>query len=132
MLGTMLATGPKIAKGVSSTALRARVLANINESTTARLSSKFNEYAGFAKAYSFYRNQGWSADRTLAHMKGIDFSKSVKSMLVPRGTILVQHTYPVIRSAITSLIPERQQRGLAFIRVDVLSDWSNLWMTCPP
>ena len=75
-------------------ATRARVLANIQESQAARAVSKFGQHANFETAYGFYRSGGWSANRTLAHIRGIDFTKSVQVTPLPSGTSAVQHWVP--------------------------------------
>ena len=73
---------------------RARVLANIQESQAARAASKFGQHANFETAYGFYKSGGWSADRTLAHIRGIDFTKPVQVTQLPAGTSAVQHWVP--------------------------------------
>lgn len=60
-----------------SNAIRETVLANVTESQTARASSQFDRLARYDKAYSFYSETGFSAERTLGHLQGIDFVQPV-------------------------------------------------------
>ncbi|MGF6415784.1 polymorphic toxin type 46 domain-containing protein [Paraburkholderia sp. MM5482-R1] len=88
-VGTMLFGGPETAPAAApsqsvaasinsgSNAIRETVLANVAESQAARASSQFDGLARYDKAYSFYSEAGFSAERTLGHLQGIDFAQPV-------------------------------------------------------
>lgn len=45
-------------------------------------------------AREFYRRAGWTEGRIAEHLKGIDFTKSVDVVTLPKGTTLVQYNFP--------------------------------------
>ncbi len=47
-------------------------------------------YARENFARQFYQSQGFTAERTSAHMEGIDFSKAVKTVKLEKGTVVQQ------------------------------------------
>jgi len=45
-------------------------------------------------AYDFYKEQGWSTTRINNHLSGIDFTKPVEIVTLPKGTQVVQYQIP--------------------------------------
>jgi hypothetical protein len=70
--------------------MAARIRANIAESQAARAASSFEEFSRYETAYNFYRSGNWSADATLNHLRGIDFSMPVEVTTLPEGSIIGQ------------------------------------------
>lgn len=84
---------PKVSadKAAEAAALRARVKANIAQSQAARQASNFEQLARYETAYNFYTRNGFSADRAMGHLAGIDYTKPVAIVEIPQGTQLAQH-----------------------------------------
>lgn len=74
-----------------SAAVRANVLGNIEESQAARASSGFEKLGRYETAYDFYRQGGFSADRALGHLEGIDLSKPVMATELIPGKQYLQY-----------------------------------------
>jgi filamentous hemagglutinin len=86
-----------LTSGVASPAqlaIRQRVLANIADSQAARAASRFGEHANFETAFKFYSEGGWSTDRALSHIGGIDLTRPVTVVELPAGTSVIQYQYP--------------------------------------
>ncbi|SDY89732.1 filamentous hemagglutinin [Collimonas sp. OK242] len=75
----------------NAAAIRATVLGNIADSQVARASSNFEQLSRYGKAYDFYSQAGFSADRALGHLDGIDFSQPVLLTKLTPGTNYVQN-----------------------------------------
>jgi hypothetical protein len=52
-----------------------------------------DQHAAYDKAWEFYRSQGFADERIEGHLRGIDFSKPIEVMTLPKGT-LIQQTQP--------------------------------------
>lgn len=72
-------------------AIRTRVLENIADSQAARASSQFEQLDRYEKAYNYYAQAGFSADRALGHLDGIDFAYPVSLTELTPGTNYTQH-----------------------------------------
>uniref|UniRef100_UPI002584C942 polymorphic toxin type 46 domain-containing protein n=1 Tax=Limnobacter sp. TaxID=2003368 RepID=UPI002584C942 len=62
-----------------------------------RLSSNFSQLPRKEKAYGFYRNSGFDANKSLDHMRGIDFNHEVDIVQIPKGTEMTQYQIPGAR-----------------------------------
>lgn len=76
---------------LSQAAIRARVTANLAESAAARNASKFEQLGRYETAYNFYIDAGYSADRALGHLDGIDFAKPVTLADLTPGSNYLQY-----------------------------------------
>jgi hypothetical protein len=75
-----------------SQTLKNRVKANLEESAKARSSSSFEQLVRHENAYNFYtQHAGYSADRAMSHLSGIDFTQPVSIVEVQPGTKFIQH-----------------------------------------
>lgn len=67
------------------------MLSNIADSQAARASSNFEQLGRYGTAYDFYKQAGFSVDRALGHLDGIDFSRPVTLTELTPGTNYVQN-----------------------------------------
>jgi filamentous hemagglutinin len=78
--------------GADNAAIQAQVLNNIATTQAGNASSQFGQLASWETAYNFYTQQGgFSADRTLGHLQGIDYTQPVTVTQVGPGTNYVQY-----------------------------------------
>jgi filamentous hemagglutinin len=78
--------------GADGAAIQSQVLNNIAATQAGNASSQFGQLASWETAYNFYTQQGgFSADRTLGHLQGIDFTQPVTVTQVGPGTNYVQY-----------------------------------------
>jgi hypothetical protein len=85
-LGTVAEVGD-----VGAATRAATIRSNVAESAAARSSSNFEQLPRFETAYSTYRDAGYSADRALSHISGIDRTQPVTRVTLPEGGAYVQH-----------------------------------------
>ncbi|HET7329745.1 hemagglutinin repeat-containing protein [Dyella sp.] len=68
-----------------------RVNANIAASQAGNASSQFAQLLSWETAYNYYTTAGFSVDRTLSHLQGIDFTQPVTVTQINPGTSYVQY-----------------------------------------
>lgn len=85
-------TANVISEAANNSAIQANVLNNIAATQAGNASSQFGQLASWETAYNFYTQEaGFSADRTLDHLGGIDFTQPVSVTQVVPGTNYVQY-----------------------------------------
>lgn len=70
---------------------------NIAQSRAGRTDINVSNFATFSnrsRAIEFYSHNGFQADDTLAHMRGIDFTQPVEIINLEKGTPVVQYMLP--------------------------------------
>jgi len=95
-------------------AIRLRVLANVEASADARSTSNINKLERFETAYDFYRQSGFDANRTIDHMRGIDFSYPVDVVTISKGTEVIQYQIPGAPVGNYFALPGTQGNQLGF------------------
>lgn len=96
-------------------------------------------------AQSFYRNAGFSDDKIADHIRGIDFTKPVEVVVIPRGTEVIQYQIPgaplgnyfaypgtpgstlgfyTSGREVSTLISKQEIRVLQSTAADTVDDWS--------
>jgi hypothetical protein len=94
LVRTEVAAVSRAVQTESSAVIRSRVVANIAESTTARSSGNYGQFARFNTALDFYSENGYKAGDALSHMAGIDFKKPVSVVKLNTGDNLLQFGFP--------------------------------------
>ncbi len=81
---------------MGNTALRSKVLANIETSKVAKgvVGNDFNLFSRRATARDFYSEGGWPSAKIDSHLDGIDFWDPVIEQITPKGSLLEQHQMP--------------------------------------
>lgn len=93
---------------------RDRVLANIAESQSAREASSFNQLGRYETAYDFYRQSGFDANSTIDHIRGIDLSRPVDVVTIPKGTEVIQYQIPGAPVGNYFALPDTRGNQLGF------------------